>query len=188
MEGDDKFRMICAFCRFCHGTHAEKFRNSKEYEKYRLLWHKELGERMKGRKMNPDSIKRAIETKKRNGFKHTEETKEILRQKAKEQFASVEARRRMSEKILTYFSTHPGRGPKGHKFGPYSEERKIKMRNAIINSEKWQERYYNVMCIETGELFSQSALSRKLNIERHKLKTLIIKEEEINGKHYKFIK
>lgn len=188
-EGDAKFRMICAFCRFCHGKNAEKFRNGKEYEKYRLLWHKELSERMKGYKMDPEVVKRIVEKRRMNGtYKHSDETKALLRQKAKEQFASLEARQQMSEKISAYFSTHPGRGPKGHKFGPHSEERKRKTRDAVVNSERWHERYYNVECIETGERFSQSLLANKLNIPRHKLKPLIIKEEEVNGKHYKFVK
>lgn len=59
---------------------------------------------------------------------------------------------------------------------------------AMVNSERWHDRYYNVECVETGERFSQSLLAKQLNIPRHKLKPLIVKEENINGKHYKFIK
>ena len=191
-KGDAKFRMICAFCRFCHGKNAEKFKNGKEYEKYRLLWHKELSERMKGRKMDPAVVKRGVEKRRMNGtYKQSVESREKLKEIAKRQFSTDESKKRHSELMKKYYAEHPETHTgvyKGTKYGSYSPERIEATRNGILNSEKWKEKVYTVECVETGERFSQSLLANKLNIPRHKLKPLIIREEEINGKHYRFRK
>lgn len=191
-EHEAKFKMVCAFCRFCHGKNATKFKNGKEYEKYRLLWRSMLSEKLKGRKQPIQAIQKMIDTR-RNGdnWKMKNETKVKLSELAKAQFSTEESKKHHSEIMKKYYAEHPEthRGTyKGTKLGPYSDERKQKTLNALINSERWHDRYYNVECVETGERFSQSLLAMQLNIPRHKLKPLIIKEENINGKHYKFIK
>lgn len=191
-KGDAKFRMICAFCRFCHGKNAEKFKNGKEYEKYRLLWHKELGERMKGRKLSAEAKAKMMKARyEKDNWHVTDETKDKLRDRAKKQFETDESKKRHSELMKKYYAEHPETHTgvyKGTKYGSYSPERIEATRNGILNSEKWKEKVYTVECVETGERFSQSSLANKLNIPRHKLKPLIIREEEINGKHYRFRK
>lgn len=191
-EGDAKFRMICAFCRFCHSKNAEKFKNGKEYEKYRLLWHKELGERMKGHHVSEKAKEKMVQTRiERGNYKQSAESREKLKEIAKRQFSTDESKKRHSELMKKYYAEHPETHCgtyKGTKLGPYSPERIEATKNGVLNSEKWKERVYTVECIETGERFSQSLLANKLNIPRHKLKPLIIKEEEINGKHYRFRK
>lgn len=191
-EGDAKFRMICAFCRFCHGKNAEKFKNGKEYEKYRLLWHKELGERMKGHHVSEKAKEKMVHTRiERGNYKQSAESQEKLKEIAKRQFSTDESKKRHSELMKKYYAEHPEthRGTyKGTKLGTYSPERIEATRNGILNSEKWKEKVYTVECVETGERFSQSLLANKLNIPRHRLKPLIIREEEINGKHYRFRK
>lgn len=186
--GREHFQMCAAFLRFCSGNANDKFYGSgRLYEKYKADWVAYMSEFHRTRERKPETYEKIIAARRlHNNLKHTDETKEKLRLKAKEQFANEENKKAMSEKIKTYFETHPGRGPKGHKFGPHSEERKQKTLEALVNSEKWHERYYNVECVETGERFSQSLLAKQLNIPRHKLKPLIVKEENINGKHYKF--
>ena len=191
-KGDAKFRMICAFCRFCHGKNAEKFKNGKEYEKYRLLWHKELGERMKGHHISEKAKERMVRTRiERGNYKQSAESREKLKEIAKRQFSTDESKKRHSELMKKYYAEHPETHCgtyKRTKLGPYSPERIEATRNAVLNSEKWKERIYTVECVETGERFSQSLLANKLNIPRHRLKPLIIREEEINGKHYRFRK
>ena len=62
-EHEAKFKMICAFFRFCHGKNATKFKNGKEYEKYRLLWHSMLSEKLKGRKPSAESIAKMMKAR-----------------------------------------------------------------------------------------------------------------------------
>ena len=123
--------MICAFCRFCHGKNATKFKNGKEYEKYRLLWHSMIGEKLKGRKQPIQAIQKMIETR-RNGdnWKMKNETKDKLSKSAKAQFSSEESKKEHSKIMKKYYAEHPEthRGTyKGTKLGPYSAERKQKL-------------------------------------------------------------
>lgn len=152
--------MICAFCRFCHGKNAEKFKNGKEYEKYRLLWHKELGERMKGRKLSAEAIAKMMKARyEKDNWHVSDETKDKLRDLAKKQFETDESKKRHSELMKKYYAEHPETHTgvyKGTKYGSYSPERIEATRNGILNSEKWKEKVYTVECVETGERFSQS--------------------------------
>lgn len=127
----------------------------------------------------------------RGNYKQSAESREKLKEIAKRQFSSNESRKQHSELMKKYYAEHPETHTgvyKGTKHGSYSPERIEATRNGVLNSEKWKERVYTVECVETGERFSQSLLANKLNIPRHKLKPLIIREEEINGKHYRFRK
>ena len=189
--GEDKFKMICAFCRFCHGKNAEKFKNGKEYEKYRLLWHSLLSEKFKGKKRPIQVIQKMMETR-RNGdnWKVKDETKDKLSKLAKAQFSSEESKKHHSEIMKMYYAEHPETHTgiyKGTKLGPRSQEVKDKVKNAVVNSEKWKNRYYNIECVETGERFSCLLLEKTIGISRHLIKKGIKNKEDINGKHYKYI-
>lgn len=187
-DGPWHFKMCAAFIRFCTGNVENKiYGSSRLYEQFKNDWRAYMSEFHRTRPRNPESYKKMVETRTAKGnLKHSDETKLKISEHAKLQWSDETNRLKMSEIITEYFKTHPGRGPKGHKFGPRTPELIAAVKDAVINSEKWKDRYYKVECIETGERYSQSMLAEQLNIPRHKLKPLIKNEEEIDGKHYRF--
>lgn len=68
------------------------------------------------------------------------------------------------------------------KKGSYSKERIEKAKDASIKGLQ------TIQCVETGEKYSASSLGREVNIDRGKIKQMILNNEEINGKHYFFFR
>lgn len=178
-SGEDKYKMICAFRRFCHGKHATKFLNSKEYENAKTLWLKTLKEKLTG-VPRPRAVVEKIKATnfERGNFKRTEETKQKLRVAAKKQFETSESREHHSELMKEYYRTHEFTGgvKKGTKYGKYSPER---VESVVASLRSYE-------CKETGIKFTGAELAKHLNMcyktLRKKFETNC--EVNINGKHY----
>lgn len=182
LTGDAKFKMICAYCRFCHGKNAEPYKNSKEYEKYRLEWHKGLGERLKGHTLSPEAkAKMIITRRKHDGYKVSSATKDKMRQNALKQFSTEESKKLHSERMKNYYAEHPETHTgvyKGHKFGPPSAEKIEKLRAAM---KSWE-------CVETGDKYTGSELATVIGVSYPILKKKFIKNNEVNYNDHKYIR
>lgn len=181
---DWTFKMLCAFFRFCNGNEPNlKFASSRLYEYTRLRWIKSFPT---GWHHSEEAKKKISEAHK--GIQHSEETKNILREKAIEQFKNQEQKDKHKQAMKDWYE-NMSEETKAHwkqelskPRGPYSKERIENARKGTIKS------LATIKCIEDGSEWSCVRLADEVNIDRGILKQMILENKEINGKHYYFFK
>lgn len=186
-DKDNKFKMCCAFLRFCTGNKPNiRFQHSRLYEKIRAEHIELMKERFTGRKVS-DEVKLKISIKEK-GKKVSEKTKELLRQKALLQWENQENKKKHSDAMKNWYKNLSDEKKANMKKelskprGKYSDERIKNAKEAAMKAQA------TIKCVEDGSEWSCLRLSEEVNISRYKLKEMILKNEEINGKHYFYFK
>lgn len=188
-EGENKFKMLCAFMRMTYGNPPYlKYASSRifeikkqEYLKASKKWHKEHPT------IWSDEDKKRI-SERHKGKKQSSYTKTLLSEKTKQQFADEQKKEKHRQAMLDWYNSRPKgfwdkqRAYAKSKKGKYSQERIEKARQACVIGSA------SIICLEDNTTWSANRLEKETGIPRYKIKKLIEKGELINGKRYQYFR